>query len=390
MAKRDYYEILGVGKQAGKDELKSAYRKLAIKFHPDKNPGDKEAEDKFKEASEAYDVLSDDNKRARYDRFGHEGMRGAAGGGAQGFSNVDDIFSAFSDIFGGRGSSIFDDFFGGGSQGGGRRRSRGERGGDIKIKMPLSLEEIATGTKKTIKLKKWATCGVCTGSGAKAGSGSTSCPTCGGAGEIRQVSKSLFGQFVNVSVCPQCNGAGEIIKEKCDNCTGSGRVKEEEEIKVEIPAGVEEGNYLPLQGKGNAGVKGGPAGDLIVIMEEKEHEHFTREDDDIIYHLEISYPEAALGTDVEVPTLYGTEKVTVEAGTQPGSTIKLHEKGIPHLNSYGKGDQILVVNIHVPTKLGSEEKELIEKLAEFEKVHPNSKKKSHKSSFFDKVKDLFD
>ncbi|MDC1067755.1 molecular chaperone DnaJ [Candidatus Kapabacteria bacterium] len=388
MAKRDYYEILGVSKQASKEEMKSAYRKLAIKFHPDKNPGDKSAEDKFKEASEAYDVLSDGDKRARYDRFGHDGMRGSAGG-SQGFSNVDDIFSTFSDIFGGRGSSIFDDFFGG-QQGGGKRRSRGERGGDIKIKMPLTLEEIAKGTKKTIKIKKWDTCGVCTGSGAKSGSGTSSCPTCGGAGEVRQVSKSLFGQFVNVSVCPQCSGAGEIIKEKCTSCSGSGREKKDDEIKVDIPAGVEEGNYLPLQGKGNAGVKGGPAGDLIVIMEEKEHEHFSRENDDIIYNLDISFPEAALGTDVEVPTIHGTEKIEIQSGTQPGATITLNEKGIPHLNSYGKGDQVVLVNIHVPTKLGSQEKELIEKLAEFEKIHPNKKNKSHKSSFFDKVKDLFD
>lgn len=388
MAKRDYYEVLGVSKQVTKDELKSAYRKLAIKYHPDKNQGDAEAEERFKEASEAYDVLSDDNKRARYDRFGHEGMSGA-GGGAQGFSNVDDIFSAFSDIFGGRGSSIFDDIFGGQGQQGGRRRSRGERGGDIKIKMPLTLEEIANGVSKKIKIKKWAACSVCSGSGAKAGSGTNTCPTCAGAGEIRQVSKSLFGQFVNVSVCPQCNGAGEIIKERCTNCTGSGREKAEEEIIVEIPAGVEAGNYLPLQGKGNAGIKGGPTGDLIIIMEEKAHDNFTRDGDDIIYNLNISFPEAALGTDVEIPTLHGTEKVEINPGTQPGSTIKLHDKGIPHLNSYGKGDQIVIVNIHVPKKLGSEEKELIEKLAKFEKIHP-SNKKSHKSSFFDKVKDLFD
>lgn len=392
MAKRDYYEVLGVSKTVTKDELKSAYRKLAIKFHPDKNPGDKEAEEKFKEASEAYDVLSDDNKRARYDRFGHEGMRGAGGGGAQGFSNVDDIFSAFSDIFGGRGSSIFDEFFGaqGGGAQGGRRRSRGERGGDIKIKMPLTLEEIAKGATKKIKIKKWASCSVCSGSGAKTGSGTSTCPTCGGAGEIRQVSKSLFGQFVNVSVCPQCSGAGEIIKEKCPKCTGSGREKEEEEIKVEIPAGVEAGNYLPLQGKGNAGIKGGPAGDLIIIMEEKRHENFTREGDDVIFNLDISFPEAALGTDVEVPTLFGMEKIEIHPGTQPGSTITLHEKGIPHLNTYGNGDQVVVVNIHVPKKLGSEERDLIEQLAKFEKIHPSTKEKSHKSSFFDKVKDLFD
>jgi molecular chaperone DnaJ len=386
MSKRDYYEVLGVSKEASASELKSAYRKLAMKYHPDKNQGNDEAEAKFKEASEAYDVLSDADKKARYDRFGHEGMRGAAGGG--GFTDVNDIFSAFSDIFGGGGGggSIFDEFFGGGSR---TRRQQGERGGDIKIKMPLTIEEIAKGTSKTIKLRKWNTCTVCSGSGAKPGSRPTTCPTCGGSGEVRQVSRSAFGQFVQVQACPQCHGSGQVIVDKCDNCGGEGRVKEEEEVKVEIPAGVEEGNYLPLRGRGNAGKNGGPAGDIIVIMEEKQHEHFVRDGDNIIYKLNISFPEAALGTEVNVPTVFGDEKIEIRPGSQPGTSITLHGKGIPHLNSHGKGDQVVILNVYIPEKLGSEQKNLIKELGKYEKMYPNNKSKSHKSSFFDKVKDLF-
>lgn len=380
MSKRDYYEILEVSKTATKDELKSAYRKLAIKYHPDKNPGNNEAEEKFKEASEAYDVLSNDDKRARYDRFGHDGLRGAGGSG---FTNTDDIFSAFSDIFGG---GIFDDFFGGSSNRGGRRREKGQRGSDIKIPMPLTLEEIAKGTSKTIKIKKWNTCGTCSGSGAKVGSSMVTCPSCGGSGEIRQVSRSLFGQFVNVSVCSHCNGSGELIKEKCNDCHGEGRVRGEEEIKIDIPAGVEEGNYLPLQGKGNAGKNGGQAGNLIVVMEEKENEIFHREGNHIIYKLTISFPDAVLGKEIDVPTLWGNEKLTIESGIQPGTTITLKDKGIPNLNSYGKGNQYVMVNVYVPNKLNSNEQELVKKLGELENFYPENKKTS-KSGFFEKVWD---
>ncbi len=379
MSKRDYYEVLGVDKSASKDELKSAYRKLAIKFHPDKNPGDSQAEEMFKEASEAYDVLSNDDKKARYDRFGHEGMRGA---GHSGFSSAEDVFSSFSDIFG---SSIFDDFFGQG-QSRGRRRERGQRGSDIKIPLALTLEEIAKGATKTIQLKKWVSCNTCTGSGARPGSGSSSCPSCGGAGEVRQVSRSLFGQFVNVSVCPQCNGSGEIVRDKCQDCSGEGRVRGDDEVKVEIPAGVEAGNYLPLQGKGNAGKNGGLAGNLIIIMEEKEHELFIREGNHVIYKLTISYPEAVLGTELNVPTLWGDESLKIESGTQPGTTLVLKDKGIPNLNSYGKGNQYVMVNIYVPQKLNSKEKELIKNLEEIDSVYPENKN-SHKSGFFEKVWD---
>lgn len=379
MSKRDYYEVLGVSKSASKDELKSAYRKLAIKYHPDKNPGDSKAEEMFKEASEAYDVLSNDDKKARYDRFGHDGLRG---GGHSGFSSAEDIFSSFSDIFG---SSIFDDFFGQG-QSRSRRRERGQRGSDIKIPLALTLEEIAKGTTKTIQIKKWVTCNTCTGSGARAGSGSTSCPSCGGAGEVRQVSRSMFGQFVNVSVCPQCNGAGEIVRDKCQDCSGEGRVRGDDEVKVEIPAGVEEGNYLPLQGKGNAGKNGGIHGNLIIVMEEKEHDLFIREGNHVIYKLTISYPEAVMGTELEIPTLWGNEKLKIDAGTQPGTTLTLKDKGIPNLNSYGKGNQYVMVNIYVPNKLNSEEKDLINKLSEHDSFYPENKN-SHKSGFFEKVWD---
>lgn len=385
MAKRDYYEILGVAKGADKAEIKSAYRKLAIKYHPDKNPDDKEAEDKFKEASEAYDVLSDENKRAQYDRFGHEGVRSAAGGNP-GFNNVEDIFSNFGDVFGG---SIFEEIFGGGSGGGRRRRGRrssAERGPDLKIKMPLTLEDIAKGTEKTIKVKKFVKCNTCSGSGAQPGSGTQTCATCQGQGEVRQVSRSMFGQFVNIQVCPECNGAGEIIRHKCDDCHGEGRVREEIKEKVEIPAGVEEGNYLTLTQKGHVGKKGGPNGDLIVFIEEKEHKYFTRDGNNVIYKQRIGFPDAVLGTKVEIPTLYGIEKIDIEKGTQPGDSIKLKGKGIPHLNSYRKGDQIVVIEIKVPEKLSSEEKKLMKKLKESDNFKPQNQ---NKEGFFEKVKGVF-
>ena len=383
MAKRDYYEVLGVSRDVSASDLKSAYRKLAVKYHPDKNPDDKEAEEKFKEASEAYEVLSDANKKQRYDQFGHDGLRG---GGGAGFNNVDDIFSAFSDIF--SGGSIFDDFFGGGGQSRGRsRRRQGERGSDIKIRLGLTLEEIANGTKKTIKLKKQVTCKACHGSGAKEGSGKQACHTCGGAGEVRQVSKSLFGQFVNITVCPTCSGSGEIIVDKCETCHGHGRVEGDDEIVVDIPKGVEEGNYLPVQGKGNAGKNGGAAGDLIVIMEEKEHDLFERDGDDIIYRHTISFPEAALGTEISIPTLYGDEKLKIDSGTQPGTIIKLKGKGIQGLNSYSKGEQINIINVYVPTKLSSDEKKNLKSLSSSKNINPDGTGGS--SGFFEKVKDAF-
>lgn len=384
MSKRDYYEILGVTRDADQATIKSAYRKMAVKFHPDKNPDDKTAEEKFKEASEAYEVLSDDSKRSRYDRFGHDGLR--AGQDFRSYADIHDIFSSFGDIFGG---SIFDDFFGGGSRRSTRSRSSGERGSDLKIRLPLSLEEIAKGTEKTIKVKRWVTCESCNGSGAKQGSGYAVCHQCGGTGEIRQVTRSMFGQFVNISACPVCNGAGQIIKEPCPDCQGQSRIQGEETVKVEIPAGVEEGNYIPLRGKGNAGKKGGAHGDMIVIIEEKEHDIFRRQGYNIIYHLTISYPDAALGTDIEVPTLFGNETVKIAKGTQPGTMLTIREKGIPHLNSYGKGDQFIYVDIYVPKELSTKEKALMKELAESKNINPVNKSVPKEKDFVEKIKDIF-
>lgn len=381
--KRDYYEILEVNKTADKNEIKSSYRRLAIKYHPDKNPDDPTAEEKFKEASEAYDVLSNEEKRARYDRYGHQGLRGA-GGGQQGFSNVEDIFSNFGDIFGG---SIFEDLFGGGGRSqGGQRRRRDERGSDLKIKMPLTLEEIATGAEKTIRVKKYISCNECSGTGAKGGhSGHKTCPDCHGQGQVKQVSRSMFGQFVNIQTCPTCQGSGQTITDTCNVCEGEGRIREEEKISVDIPAGVEEGNYLTIARKGHAGRRGGSHGDLIVIIEEKEHKYLTRDGENVIYKLRISFPDAAIGVRVEVPTIYGTENVDIKSGTQPGENVVLKNKGLPLLNSYRKGDQIVIVDVFVPKKISGDEKTLLKKLKESDNFKPNNDSKG----FFEKVKGAF-
>lgn len=386
MTKRDYYEILEIDKNAGSEDIKSAYRKKALQYHPDRNPDNKDAEELFKEASEAYAVLSDTNKRARYDRYGHEGLRG--GGGSSdfsGFSNMSDIFSAFGDIF--EGGSIFDSFFGGGSRQ--RSRSNGERGADIKIRLPLTLEEIAAGVEKIIKIKRMDSCPSCHGSGSKRGSGSTTCPACNGSGEVRHVSRSVFGQFVNIATCTNCGGSGSVIKDKCETCLGDGRVQQEDSVKITIPAGVEEGNYIPVRGKGHAGRRGGDAGDLMVIIAEKEHPIFRRQEDDVIYKLEIGFPDAALGAEIEVPTLTGTHKLKIEPGTQPGATIRLRDLGIQHLNSYGKGDQIVIVNVYIPVKLNSTEKTLLKELQKSENIAPKKKDGSKSKDFFEKVKDAF-
>ena len=367
MSKRDYYEILGVGKSASKDEIKKAYRKLALQFHPDRNPDDKSAEEKFKEAAEAYEVLSSDDKRAKYDRFGHDGLRG--GQDYHGFSNAEDIFSHFSDIFGGAfgggggGGSIFDDFFGG--TGGTRRsqsRGTGTPGSDMRITLKLTLEEIARGTTKKVKIKKHKTCSDCSGSGAEKGTSFNTCSVCNGAGEVRQVSRSLFGQFVNISTCSNCNGTGKMISQPCKKCHGDGRVQDETTVKITVPAGVSDNSYMTLRGEGNAGKNGGHAGDIIVVFKELPHEYFLRDGDNIIYELVLSYPEAVLGEEVEVPTLNGRAKLKIEPGTQPGKYLKMREKGIQHLNSHGAGDQLVKINIHVPRKVTSREKELLKEL----------------------------
>ncbi len=392
MTKRDFYEILGVNRKASQDEIKKAYRKLAMQFHPDRNPGNKQAEEKFKEAAEAYEVLSDQEKRRRYDQFGHEGMRGTD---FRPFTNVDDIFSTFGDIFGqsGFGGSVFDEMFGraSGTSQRQRRTSIGQPGSDLKLRLKLSLEEVASGVEKKLKIKKFLICDTCRGSGAKSSSSRITCPVCSGTGEVRQVSRSVFGQFVNISTCNNCGGEGKIIKDPCLTCRGDGRVQGEATVKVQIPAGVNDGNYISLRGEGNAGIRGGQPGDVIVIIEVESHEVFTRNNDDVVLDLLVSYPEAALGAEVEVPTLNGRAKLKIDPGTQSGRILRMREKGIPHLNSYGRGDQLVRVNVWVPTKLSSAEKSLLKELANAENISPKEGDKSAHSdkSFFERMKKAF-
>jgi len=387
MNKRDYYEILGVSKSSADAEIKTSYRKLAMKYHPDRNPGDKEAEDKFKEAAEAYEVLSNPEKRSRYDQFGHQGMRG--GSDYHGYSNINDIFSQFSDIFGG--GSIFDEIFGSGGtrRHSGRHKQQGIQGGDLKINLKLTLEEIAEGTEKTLKVKRYVKCGNCGGGGAKGSNATAECQTCHGTGEMRHISRSMFGQFVNIQVCPSCNGEGRIIKDKCPFCEGEGRVKDESTIKVNIPAGVSSGNYIPLRGNGNTGIRGGSAGDLIVMIEEAEHKHFVREEDDILFELTISITEAVLGTETEIPVLGSTVILKIEPGTQPGKILRLRDKGIRHLNHSGRGDQLVYINIYIPSKLTGKEKELFKELANSEHLKPKKSGDTKSKGFFNRVKESF-
>lgn len=381
MTKRDFYEVLGVNKNASLDEIKRAYRKLALQYHPDRNPGDKEAEVKFKECAEAYEVLSDPQKRQRYDQFGHQGVDAT---GFHGFDNINDIFSHFSDIFSGfgRGGSIFDDFFGGGSSTS-RRRSSGVGGTDLKISLKLTLAEISDGVEKTIKVRKYMTCSSCNGTGAKSGSGYVSCSHCNGTGEHRQVTRSIFGQFVNVTECSYCKGEGRVVRDKCPDCGGDGRVKTDSTIKVNIPAGVNEGNYIPLRGQGNAGLRGGHPGDLFVYIEEEEDRDFSRYEDDVLYDLFISITDAALGAEIVVPTLKGKSKLKIDPGTQSGTILKMKEKGIKHLNGYGRGDQLVRINVYTPTKLSSKEKEILKELSKSEnlKPKPHTKEKPEKGFF---------
>jgi molecular chaperone DnaJ len=376
MAKRDYYEVLGVDKNVSKEELRKAYRKLAMQYHPDRNPDNKEAEEKFKEAAEAYEVLNNDEKKARYDRFGHDGVRGSYG--SQGFTDINDIFSHFSDIF--SGSSIFDDFFGGGQRTRGRRRGTGTPGSDLKINLQLTLEEITTGISKKIKLKKLIKCDVCNGTGAEAGTSTKTCPVCQGSGEVKTVSRSVFGQFINITTCNNCSGEGMVVDKPCRKCMGDGRYQNEVSVKIEVPAGVHEGSYMTLRGEGNAGKRNGISGDLIVIFHEIPHPYFVREEDDIVYELFISYPDAVLGIDVDVPTLNGKARLRIDPGTQPGKLLKMRDKGIKHLNQSGAGDQLVRINIDVPKKVNAKEKELLKTLQEM----PNIKEPASKdeNNFF--------
>lgn len=374
MTKRDYYEILGVGKTASLDDIKKSYRKLAMQYHPDKNPGDKVSEEKFKEIAEAYSVLSDDQKRANYDRYGHEGLRGM---GQQGFDDINDIFSHFSDIFQGFG---FGDSFGGG------RSSRPQRGADLEVKLKLTIQEIAEGVTKKIKLRKNKECETCGGSGAAPGSKRKTCSLCHGSGQVKQVSRSIFGQFVNVTVCKNCEGQGTVVEKPCATCRGDGVVTGETIINVKVPPGVTTGNYIPLRGQGHSAPRGGQAGDVIVIMEEIEDEVFERHGDDVLLDLPISFPQAVLGDEMEIPTLIGKAKLTIPPGIQSGKILRMRGKGIPHLNGSGTGDQLVRVMVYTPTHLSEREKKIIRDLTECENISPAS---NTDKGFFKKMKEAF-
>ncbi len=380
--KRDYYEVLGVQRNANADEIKKAYRKAAIKFHPDKNPGDKEAEEKFKEAAEAYDVLSNPDKRARYDQFGHAGMNGAAGGGFSGgfgggFS-MEDIFSQFGDIFGGH-------FGGFSSRGGGGRRVN--RGSDIRVKVKLTLAEIANGTTKKLKINKYIACDKCGGTGAKDSSSYSTCSTCNGSGVVTRVENTFFGRMQTQGVCPTCGGEGKIITAKCDKCSGEGVVRGDEVVEIKIPAGVGEGMAVTVSGKGNAARRGGVNGDLLVMIEEERNPELVRDGNDLIHNLNLTVTTCILGGEVEVPTIDGRAKIKIAPGTHAGKVLRLRGKGLPDVNGYGRGDILIVVDITIPDSLTSEERQLVQKLSE--QPHFKTPESVEKQNIFERMKNFF-
>jgi molecular chaperone DnaJ len=387
MSKRDYYEVLGVTKGSSADEIKKSYRKIAMQYHPDRNPGDKAAEEKFKEAAEAYDVLSNADKRAQYDRFGHAGMSGAAGRGGPGGMNMDDIFSNFGDIFG---DDMFGSFFGGGGgRGGGRRQ--GSRGANLRVKLKMNYEEIAKGANKKIKVKKYVPCQPCGGSGAKDKNAVQQCGTCGGSGQVRRVTNTFMGQMQTVTTCPTCNGEGSTITSKCTSCKGEGRVYADDVLNLDIPAGVQEGMQLSMGGAGNAGERGGPPGDLLIVVEEEKHPQLKRDELDVVYSLNLSFPDVVLGTHIEVPTIDGRAKLKIPAGTHSGKIFRLKGKGFPAFQSYEKGDQRVEVNVWTPQHLTKDEEALLEKLKTAPNFQPgatNAQDREEKG-FFDKIKDAF-
>ncbi|HEY1010595.1 MAG: molecular chaperone DnaJ [Daejeonella sp.] len=388
MGKRDYYDVLGVTRSSSADDIKKAYRKMAIKYHPDKNPGDKKSEDNFKEAAEAYEVLSNAEKKKRYDQFGHAGGAASANGGGYGGGNMnmEDIFSQFGDIFGGGGGSPFDSFFGGQQQSrGGRRVSRGS---NLRIKVKLNLEEIAKGVEKKVKVNKQVVCDTCDGSGAKDKSSFHTCHTCNGSGSVRRVTNTILGQMQTTSTCPTCNGEGSEITAKCTVCHGEGLTRGEETITINIPAGVSEGMQLSMSGKGNAAPRGGVPGDLIILIEELPHEFLKREGNNIIYDLHISFIDAAIGSSVEIPTIDGKAKIKIEPGTQGGKILRLKSKGIPEVNSYHRGDQLIYVNIWTPKALSKDEREMLDRLKDSPNFKPQPGK--NEKSFFDKMKEYFE
>lgn len=383
MQKRDYYEVLGCTKSATAEELKKAYRKVAMQYHPDRNPGDKSAEEKFKEAAEAYEILSDADKRAQYDRFGHNAFSGGRGGFGGGM-NMDDIFSHFGDIFGGEGG--FSSFFGGGNSRS-YGRGTGTRGSNLRVKLKLNYEEIANGASKTIKVKKYVKCTTCGGNGAKDKNSVQTCSSCNGSGQVRRVQNTFLGQMQTVTTCPTCNGEGTTITNKCTACRGDGRVYGEETVNIDIPAGVQEGMQLSITGRGNAGERGGNPGDLIVLVEEEAHPFLQREGLNVAYDLHLSFPDAVFGTQLEVPTIDGRAKIKIPAGTQSGKIFRLKGKGFPHVNSHDRGDQLVHVNIWTPQHVSPEERDMLEKMQQSKNFSP-SPEKSEKT-FFDKVREMF-
>lgn len=381
MGKRDYYEVLGISKEATKEEIKKAYRKQALKYHPDKNPGDKKSEENFKEAAEAYEVLSNDEKKARYDRYGHAGM-GSNGGGFSGQGmTMDDIFSSFGDIFG--------DAFGGfGGFGGSRRGKRVNKGTNLRVKVKLTLQEIANGAEKKIKVNKYDTCDTCGGTGAATPSSISTCPTCHGSGHVTRLTNTMLGQMQTTSVCPACGGEGKTITKKCTTCYGEGVIQKEEIIKINIPAGVGKGMQMTVSGKGNAARRGGMNGDLLVVIDEEEHPELIREGNDLIYNLFISIPDAVLGTHVEVPTVDNNVKIKIEPGTQPGKILRLRGKGLPEVNGYGRGDLLVNVNVWIPRNINKEESKIFEKFKDSESFTPDPDKSD--KGFFERMKGYFE
>ncbi len=379
MSKRDYYEILGVTRTATEVEIKRAYRKMALKYHPDKNPDDPEAEEKFKQAAEAYEVLSDPEKRSRYDQFGHAGVNGSGGGFGGGGMSMDDIFSHFGDIFGSA--------FGGGFSGGGGSRRRVNRGSNLRVKVKLTLDEMANGVEKKIKIKKYVQCKVCHGTGAADGNATQTCPTCRGTGQVTRITNTFLGQMQTTSTCPQCGGEGRIITKPCHACHGNGIVKEEEVVTINIPPGVNNGMQLTLSGKGNAGARGGINGDLIILIEEEPHEHLKRDGNNLIYDLYLNFADAALGTEVDIPTVNKKVRFKIPPGTQGGKVFRLRGKGLPDVNGYGHGDLLVNVNVWTPQKLSKEEQKILEKLRESENFKPKPTTKD--KSFFERMKEYF-
>jgi molecular chaperone DnaJ len=383
MEKRDYYEILGVSKNATKDEIKKAYRKQALKFHPDKNPGDKKAEENFKEAAEAYEILNNDEKRSRYDRFGHAGMSGSANGFSGAGMTMEDIFSSFGDIFG--------DAFGGGFGAFGGNRRGGKRvnkGTNLRVKVKLSLNDVANGAEKKIRVTKYDTCDTCGGTGAADANSLSTCSTCHGSGHVTRLTNTMLGQMQTTSVCPSCGGEGKTITKKCTACYGEGIVQKEDIIKINIPAGVARGMQMTISGKGNAPRRGGVNGDLLVVVDEEDHPDLIREGNDLIYNLFISIPDAILGTHVEVPTVENNVKIKIDPGTQPGKILRLRGKGLPEVNGYGRGDLLVNVNVWIPKTMTREESKIVEKFKESGSFTPKPDKDD--KGFFERMKGYFE